>query len=263
MIRADLPREIEELELHILADLHIGDPHCDMRLVRERIDAIARRDNAYCILVGDICDNATCTSVGDTYTQALSPMEQIGQGVGILEPIRERILGINGGNHEFRSYKREGIDITRIIAAQLGLAERYTEAGAVLFVRFGKLLGNRKETGGSGEARRACYSIYFTHGTGGGRKEGAKAIRLADMASIVDADVYVHAHSHLPLVMKQDFFRIDTRNSAVAQVTKLFVNSSAMLGYGGYGQVQEYKPASKDCPVIYLDGRRRRAEARL
>ena len=43
--------------------------------------------------------------------------------------------------------------------------------------------------------RQMCYTIYTTHGRGGGRKEGAKAIRLADMASIVDADIYIHSHA--------------------------------------------------------------------
>ena len=34
-------------------------------------------------------------------------------------------------------------------------------------------------------------------------KEGrAKAIRLADMACIVDADIYIHSHTHLPMIMK-------------------------------------------------------------
>ena len=33
----------------------------------------------------------------------------------------------------------------------------------------------------------------------------AKAIRLADMASIVDADIYIHSHTHLPMIMKQAY----------------------------------------------------------
>ena len=107
------------------------------------------------------------------------------------------------------------------------------------------------------------YTVYCNHGSGGGRKEGAKAIRLADMAGIVDADIYIHSHSHLPMVMKQGFFRADVCNSTVTNVTKLFVNTAANLSYGGYGAAQEYKPSSTDTPVIYLDGSRRNMSAKL
>ena len=90
-----------------------------------------------------------------------------------------------------------------------------------------------------------------------------KAIRLADMASIVDADVYIHSHTHLPMVMKQGFYRTCEANRSVAPVSKLFVNTAAALNYGGYGEIQEYKPTSKDSPVIYLDGHKRGMTARL
>lgn len=107
------------------------------------------------------------------------------------------------------------------------------------------------------------YSIYVTHGSGGGRKEGAKAIRLADMASIVDVDIYVHGHTHLPLTMKQAFYRTDMSNCKVTLVDKLFVNTAAKLRYGGYGQTFEFKPASTANPVIYLNGERKEFTANL
>jgi hypothetical protein len=105
--------------------------------------------------------------------------------------------------------------------------------------------------------------MYVLHGSGGGRKEGAKAIRLADMASIIDTDIYSHAHTHLPMIMKQGFHRIDTRNSTVEKVDKLFVNTAANLRYGGYGEAGEFKPSSMQTPVIYLNGRRKEFTARL
>ena len=110
---------------------------------------------------------------------------------------------------------------------------------------------------------KQCYTIYTLHGSGGGRKEGAKAIRLADMASIIDADIYIHSHTHLPMVMKQAFYRVSAANSSVARAEKLFVNTAANLDYGGYGEAQEFKPSSKETPVIYLDGRNKKFMARL
>ncbi len=262
-IKIDLPRHLESVELHTFADEHIGDEHCDMKRLIERIEYVKNTPNAYCILNGDIIDNATKTSIGDTYTQVFNPMEQLARATELFEPIKDKILCITHGNHENRTYKKEGINLSHLIANQLGLEDRYTPTSAVLFIRVGENSRGNKETNGSGKKRQICYTLYVLHGNGGGRKEGAKAIRLADMASIIDCDIYCHAHVHLPMIMKQGYHRIDERNNTVALVNKLFVNTAANLNYGGYGEAQEFKPTSKDTPVIYLSGTKKSFEARL
>ena len=77
VIKADLSQDIEELELHTFADEHIGDEHCDMARLLERIEYVKNTPNAYCILNGDIIDNATKTSIGDTYANVFNPMDQL------------------------------------------------------------------------------------------------------------------------------------------------------------------------------------------
>ena len=263
VIKIDLPQDIKSLEIHTFADEHIGDEHCDIKRLNERIEYVKNTPNAYCILNGDILDNATKTSIGDTYTQEFNPMEQLAKAYELFSPIKDKILCITHGNHENRTYKKEGINLSYLIATQLGLSDKYTPTSAVLFVRFGKLSRGSKETNGSGNVRKVCYTFYVLHGSGGGRKEGAKAIRLADMASIIDVDIYIHSHTHLGMIMKQGFHRIDLRNNAVSLVDKLFVNTASNLNYGGYGEAGEFKPSSKDTPVIYLNGTRKDFQAKL
>lgn len=263
VIKVDLPREFSSIEIHTFADEHIGDEHCDIKRLMERIEYVKNTPNAYCILNGDILDNATKTSIGDTYTQEFNPMEQLQRANELFSPIREKILCVTHGNHENRTYKKEGINLSYLIATQLGLDDKYTPTSAVLFIRFGKMSNGKKEDNGSGNVRRVCYTMYVLHGSGGGRKEGAKAIRLADMASIIDTDIYIHSHTHLPMIMKQGFHRIDLSNSTVAKVDKLFVNTAANLKYGGYGEAGEFKPSSTDTPVIYLDGTVKDFKAKL
>ena len=182
-------------------------------------------------------------------------MEQLERAVEIFEPIKDKILCITHGNHENRTYKKEGINLSRLLAAQLGLSDKYTPTSATLFIR----LGEDKHT----HKRKFRYTAYVLHGSGGGRKEGAKAIRLADMASIIDTDIYIHSHTHLPMIMKQGFHRVDTCNSTVTLVDKLFVNTAANLKYGGYGEAGEFKPSSRETPVIYLSGTKKYFEAKL
>ena len=254
-IRCDLPFA-EQIEVHPMADLHIGDSMSDFKLIMERIEHIKNTPNAYCILDGDLMDTAVCTSIGDTYGANLQPMEQLKQCVKIFEPIKDKILGVLPGNHENRVYKSDGLDITEIMCSQLGIPEKYSPTTALLFIRFGK---NTART----PHRPFLYSVYVTHGSGGGRKEGGKVNRLADLASIVDADIYIHAHTHLPLIFKESFYRTCSSNSSVALVDKLFINTSASLNYGGYGDKAGFKPASKAAPVIYLDGLKHDMWARL
>jgi predicted phosphodiesterase len=265
VIKIDLPRELSSVELHIFADEHLGDEHCDIKWLLQRIEYVKNTPNAYCILNGDIIDNATKTSIGDTYTQKLSPMEQLQSAVEIFEPLAKegKILCITHGNHENRTYKKEGINLSALIAAQLGLSERYTPTSACLFIRFGEEKRGHKESNGSGRVRKICYSIYVLHGSGGGKTDGSKVNKLAKMASIIDCDIYIHSHTHLPVTLKKAYHRIDLRNSTVAKVDKLFVNTAANLDYGGYGEEQEYEPASKSYPRIHLDGKKKFFEGRV
>lgn len=263
VIQIDLPQDLLLLEIHTFADEHIGDEHCDMKRLLERIEYVKNTPNAYCVMNGDLLDNATKTSIGDTYTQELNPMEQLQKAVELFSPIKDKILCVTHGNHEHRTYKKEGINLSYLIAKQLGLEDRYSPTSAVVFIRFGRTSTGMKESNGSGKIRKLCYTMYVLHGSGGGRKEGAKAIRLADMASIIDTDIYIHSHTHLPMIMKQGFHRIDPRNNAVAHVDKLFVNTAANLKYGGYGEAGEFKPSSMETPIIYLDGSKKDFRARL
>ena len=245
--------DLTEIEIHALSDWHIGDSMSDFKLIQQTLEHIKNTPNAFVMLNGDLMDTAICTSVGDTYGANLQPMEQLKTCVKLFEPIKDKILCILPGNHENRVYKTDGIDMTALMAAQLGLSERYTDTTALLFVRFGH----------NDKGRKVCYTIYSTHGCRGGRKEGGKINALADLACIVDADVYVHSHTHLPVIFKNSFFRADPQNSTVACVDKLFVNTAATLKYGGYGDKCGYKPSCTDNPVIILDGKRKKMRAIL
>ena len=187
-IKCDLPFH-EQIEIHPMADLHIGDSNCAYKEILERIEYIKNTPNAYCILDGDLMDTAIASSIGDTYAANLQPMEQLKHCVKIFEPIKDKILAVLPGNHENRVYKSDGLDTTELMCSQLGIHGKYSPTTALLFIRFGEGMHHRKQ----------LYTCYCSHGSGGGKREGGKVNRLADLASIVDADIYIHAHTHLPV----------------------------------------------------------------
>lgn len=258
IIKVSLPHNLDEVELHIGADWHIGDAFCDLELIKEQINYVKEHKNAYIILNGDLMNNATKTSVSDSYAERITPMDQLNKAINLLEPIKDKIIAITSGNHEDRTWNKEGIDLMRLVAQQLGIEDRYSKTSAFIFLKLGKAANDHGRLN-----KQTLYTIFANHGSGGGRKEGAKAIRLADMASIVDADIYIHSHTHLPMIMKQAFHRVDKGNESVNYVNKLFINTASALKYGGYGEKFEFKPNSTDTPIVYLKGSKHEMRAKL
>jgi len=256
-VKIDLPTQMTHMYIEPFADWHIGDKLIDWNLLKSRIDEVKERDDIFVILNGDLLDNATCESLGDTYEAELNPRQQVEKIIQIFEPIAEKIISVTQGNHEGRTYKQTGIDLTEQFCYRLGLIDKYHPIGNVLFIRFGLELKRKAEN------RKMLYTIYHTHGRGGGRKPGAKVNRLEDMKAIVDVDIYVHSHTHLPVAFKQASFRIDRSNSSVFEVENMFINTGAYLQYGGYGQVAEYSPSSRANPRIFLNGTKKEFKVTL
>lgn len=256
VISHSLSEELTELQILPLADLHLGDIHSSGDKIQHWLNYVRDTPNCYVILNGDICDCAIKSSIGDLYGANLQPMAQLEQAVKLFGPIAGKILGVLPGNHEARIYKSDGLDLTQIICNQLGIGDRYSPTSAFFFIHFGMLSGHDHN-------RKIGYTIFCLHGSGGGRMEGGKINRLMQLANIVDADIYCHSHTHLPAIVKNSYFRVDNRNETVQPVDKLFINTSSSLEYGGYGEVQAYKPNSLETPLIILDGTKKNARAIL
>jgi hypothetical protein len=105
--------------------------------------------------------------------------------------------------------------------------------------------------------------MYVSHGNGGGRKEGGKIQRLVDLSTLVDADIYLCGHTHLPAMLKDGFARPNCGNSSITYGTRLYVNTSAKLNWGGYGETGGFKPPCTDTPLIRLNGERKEMRATI
>lgn len=90
----ELPDTLDSITIEIFSDLHIGSKKCDYKSIIEMRDRVLNDRTRYCILLGDICNNSTKTSVGDVFEEELTPMEQMKKAIEIFEPIKDKILGI-------------------------------------------------------------------------------------------------------------------------------------------------------------------------
>lgn len=255
-IKIDLPSEFKTIEIDPLYDLHIGAKKCDVLEIQRRIDYIKDHDNVFCILGGDIINNSTINSVAsaDVYDAPLSPQQQMEVAIRMLEPIKHKILGIVSGNHERRDAK-DGIDLTQFMALQLGCVDKYDVASVVLFVRFGRQIHTEKFGGSAG--RKTAYTIFATHGSGGGSTVGGKANKLSKYGTIVDADLVIIGHTHQPLTFRETSYKVNYQNSSVFPFEQVFINTSATLDYESYAELFGMKPSSKICPMAILDGSRK------
>lgn len=241
-----LSSEFDKLNVFGLSDVHLEDKLCNRNRLNKWREEVLSADNNYVIINGDILNTATKSSVSDIFGEAMSIREGINNICDFLEPIKDRILVCIDGNHEKRVYKDTGMYLMEQVCAILGIRDKFCKGAYMLFISFGK---NNKR-----DSRQTVYSIYGKHGAGGGRTVGAKANALNRMKETIDADVYMHSHTHVPMCFKEDFYKSDYRNRKVTKCTHTFVNTNAFLNFGGYGENFGFTPACIDYPVITLNG---------
>lgn len=266
-VKHNLGRGTAPIKIEIFADLHLGSKKCDYKAIQERIKKVQEDKNTYAIIVGDVINNSTRGSVGDVYEEPLSPMQQINLGIETFRPIKDKILGIVSGNHERRSYKTDGIDLLYFLASELGIEDRYDPIGVLCFIRVGEWHQHIYRSNGKGTHRTGknaenaiknntgdyLYTMYITHGDGiGGRLPGAKANGLQRRGDIINADIIVVGHTHMPLTFKEKKYEIDKRNSKITESEMMYVNASATLDYESYAEMYGFRPSSKASPVIIL-----------
>lgn len=245
----DLPN-FDQIEVHVFADLHIGDKQADLQLIKDRVEYIKNTPNAYFILNGDIINMDCKTSVSDIESRTMNIMEQVYTARELFAPISDKCLCSIEGNHERRSYKQTGISASHILANLIG-CENWASGSAVLFVRFGHL-GTGNPTGHP--ERKREYVLYATHGNGGGAKVGGKANKMLQMSEVVEGvDVFIHSHTHTSLVIKDAVVRADKASHSIYTADRLYVNNGATLDYGGYGEEFGFRPNSKTSPVVILN----------
>lgn len=256
-IKIDLSEELKEIEIMPVADYHWADPNSDHGKIVRDIEYIRTHDNVYCVLNGDLMDCAIASSIGDTYGSTATPMDELRACVELFKPIAHKCLCVVPGNHEARHYRTNGIDLTELMCRQLGIEDRYSPTTALIFLRLGR------DCVPQHHGRKVAYTIFCSHGNGGGKKEGGKIQRLVDLSTIVDADIYVVGHTHLPALLKDSFARPNMANSSITYGTRLYINTSAKLNYGGYGETGGFKPPCTDTPIIHLSGTRKEMRATI
>lgn len=237
------------IELIVIGDTHIGSANFNDSLLNSTIQYVLEKPNRFVILNGDILDCNFKDSVGNIYENTLTPSVALGLAVRIFEPIKDRLICSIGGNHDHdRSMKQVDISYAQQLATLLGIADKFSADSVVLFLSVED--GVRGKSG-----KNVQYIVFCSHGNnGGGGTMGSKANAIEKMSLCVPrADIYVHSHTHAPVVFKDTFFDVDDKKKCLTQKERLYVNTNAYLRWeNSYGEKKLLKPQSMSVPIIKL-----------
>lgn len=233
-------------------DVHLGAiEHCGAAW-NTFCESIRKDRKKKIILVGDLMNNATRSSVSNVFEETLRPREQKRRMVEYLSPIRDHILCAVSGNHERRSGRDADNDPMYDIMTRLDLEDYYRQNAAFLKISCGRYP--------HGDTKSA-YTFLVTHGTGGGIYTGAAVNRNERFGNVVEGlDCLIVGHAHKGTVSRPSKIVIDAQNNRISMKHYTVVSSVSWLNYGGYALQKMLLPRCSQAPADY-SGRQGKKES--
>lgn len=206
-------------DVMFIGDVHLGSKQFDRKRFEDMIN-FCNLNNFYVVLMGDLLEMSTRDSVGSgVYEQEFIGQSQYEQMCEYLRPLAEKklILGTYRGNHCERVYKSTGVDISKMIARELGIPY----LGDACWNKF--IIGNQS------------YSIYGLHGRTGAKFDGTALLNLERLSASFFADLVVVGHSHkcINSIVQMQY----VKNGLIKEHKKhLLVTGSFLKFDGSYAQ---------------------------
>jgi len=197
--------ESEYVDILPLGDLHLGS---EESMFKQMLEIIEQYPNTKLILLGDLIDNAIAESLGDVYSQTTNPHGALQVISNFLEQYKARILGVVGGNHERRTWRKVGVDPISLLCSQLQIP--YADDLMIIDI------GIKGQTTYRGSKKRTHYAIACHHGASGGRfPEKSMRQHRYFQGMISNVDIFITGHTHIPQVSKSATYEYDPRNKKI------------------------------------------------
>lgn len=215
------------LEVIHITDVQYGHKHCNVKKFIEYRDWILSAPNRFVFFGGDMIDAATLISVGSAWENTEEPQGEIYRFVELAMPMRHRILGYVGGNHERRTIKTFG-DAGQMIASLLRIP--YSAGKQVIDIHYGKHTPHKNE---------------LFHGRGAAQTSGAKLMMIEKFAKAGSAQVFWVGHLHDTICK---YYRRQVHAAGEIKLEKYCaVMSSSFLDFWGtYAEVAGMEPNGLD-----------------
>ncbi len=231
-------REIEQLNIYPLGDVHVGSAQFNEKLFDKWLKAVQDDENGYVVIIGDLIDNGLKESKTNSYRSAMTPIEEERYLSNKLKPIKDRILGAVTGNHENRSLTMVDDCPLYDVLSKLDLEHLYRENMSFLKLSVGE----------KNKTRQWTYTFALAHG-------GSDTKTKKFSYSIDGMDVFVTGHTHQPTSFFPAKIVIDPYNDKVRLVGYTHVIVPSFQDYGGYALKGMYMPQDNSkFPVVHLSG---------
>lgn len=237
---AQFHEKVDEIRIVPLFDVHYGHSGHKHEKFLAYIRWIEETPGIYCVLGGDLMENALDDGRGYSYEQDKKPQRQVDDLIDYLAPIAHKIICITPGNHEDRTYKRTGIDPSVIIAKQLKIPYF---SGPVIVDFLWK--GYR-------------WGAHIFHGRGNSQTKGGKHNAAARPVRFTEnLQFYLSGHTHDPMANSETRLVRDALNCRLVEQTFWVLVAPSFLRWKGtYAYKAGYSPPGKGgvAMVLYPNG---------
>ncbi len=210
-----------------LFDVHYGSNGHREGKFQKYLKWITETPGLYVILGGDLMDNALDDGRGMSYDQIINPQTQLDDMTEMLAPIAHRCLTMFPGNHEWRTYNKTGIDISKILADRLDIP--YHTGPVLLSI----LAGDHK------------FTIDARHGFSRPSTKGGQLNNAMKPMKWMDADFFLSGHTHEALVSEDTVLRENAADGSLTFKPRWTVITQSFMGWlETYGYRKGYGPVA-------------------
>jgi hypothetical protein len=222
-----------------IGDVHFGQRHHNPKYLKAALDfASKHRNRTRIILMGDLMEVATKTSVGrSVYEETYPTQKQFEVSVETFKPYADLIDLVIEGNHEERIIRDTSFEIMQEFCHRIGRPDAYGQFTGIVNYRLGS---------------DRTYSAYAWHGATGGTTEASVINAMLKMRETAITHMYFMGHTHKLLDFEREVVLPAPGQEDPIIMSQLFVNTGASLDHGGYGEQKGFSRPLPGYGVVQL-----------
>lgn len=262
----------DDYELCISSDLHLGSPCVNEKNIEEMVDYVKSTENCYMTNIGDNIEAILPNDKRFIFSDAKykTPQEQCDAVINLFTPIKDKILAIGLGNHEYKLLNT--FNVSKYIADGLGVPNGMYCYKLEIFDKDINLM----------------HKMYFSHGYGqiasnakdeiqalGNRKAALK--NKLNKSGHADVILCAMGHTHKSLIVeptindklylttssdgkiKQHYSYIESQNQEyIPPDARWYINNPSFMklystpgsGYISYAEAFGYEPSEIGYSII-------------